>query len=58
MRFHYFVSLPTSQDCLIPIIPFLQFAPEDRLAANNIFCVFVDTHRKNLSNGGYTLSAA
>ena len=33
MRFHYFVPLPTSQDCLIPAIQFLQFIPEDRLAA-------------------------
>ena len=33
MRFHYFVPLPTSQDCLIPVIQFQQFIPEDRLAA-------------------------
>ena len=33
MRFQYFVPLPTSQDCLIPVIQFQQFIPEDRLAA-------------------------
>ena len=58
MPFHYFVPLPTSQDCLIPIYTqLLQFASEDRLTANNIFCIFVDTHRQDLSNGGYILSA-
>ena len=58
MRFHYFVLLYTSQDCLIPVIQFLQFIPEDRIGSPNMFNIFMDAHSQNLPNRVYTLSAA